>query len=168
MFFYYSITNIETFFYFCKKKAMEFISQTWHWSVSGFLIGLVLLLLTYFGKNFGMSSNLRSFCAMSGVGRYVPFFDWDWKAQRWNFLVVLGAMVGGFVAVHFLSNDNNVSINPTTIAQLSTFGIQAPNGKLAPELLFGNSVFHVYVSIFSHVRHYWRSNSNGFNWNSNY
>ena len=120
---------------------MEFISQTWHWSISGFLIGLVLLLLTYFGKNFGMSSNLRSMCAMTGVGKYVPFFDWDWKSQRWNLLVVLGAMLGGFVAVHFLSNTSNVSINQTTIAQLATFGIQEPNGKLAPELLFGNSVF---------------------------
>lgn len=120
---------------------MEFISQTWHWSISGFLIGLVLLLLTYFGKNFGMSSNLRSMCAMTGVGKYVPFFDWDWKSQRWNLLVVLGAMLGGFVAVHFLSDTSNVSINQATIAQLATFGIQEPNGKLAPELLFGNSVF---------------------------
>lgn len=120
---------------------MEFISQTWHWSISGFLIGMVLLLLTYFGKHFGMSSNLRSMCAMTGVGRYVPFFDWDWKSQRWNFLVVIGAMIGGFVAVHYLSNATNVAINPDTISQLSTYGIQEPKGKLAPDLLFGNAVF---------------------------
>lgn len=141
MFLLLYLTNIETFFYFCEKKVMEFISQTWHWSISGFLIGVVLLLLTYFGKNFGMSSNLRSLCAMSGVGKYVPFFDWDWKSQRWNLLVVLGAMLGGFVSVYFVSDASNVAINPTTISQLATFGIEEPNGKLAPELLFGNSVF---------------------------
>ena len=100
---------------------MEFISQTWHWSISGFLIGMVLLLLTYFGKHFGMSSNLRSMCAMTGVGRYVPFFDWDWKSQRWNFLVVIGAMIGGFVAVHYLSNS-------TKKFHLCDFQSQSKNG----------------------------------------
>jgi hypothetical protein len=29
-------------------------------------------------------------------------FDFDWKAQRWNLVVVLGAMMGGFVAVQFM------------------------------------------------------------------
>ena len=65
---------------------------------------------------------------MTGVGKHVLFFDWDWKSQRWNLIVVLGAMMGGFVAVHFLSDASNVAINPETIAQLSKFGIEAPNG----------------------------------------
>jgi hypothetical protein len=38
-----------------------------------------MLSLTYFGKAFGMSSNLLS-CSMS-IGKRV--FDFDWKAQRW-------------------------------------------------------------------------------------
>jgi hypothetical protein len=29
-----------------------------------------------------------------------------------------------------------VAINPDTIEQLATYGIDAPNGKLAPEMLF--------------------------------
>ena len=125
--------------YFCKKKiGMEFISQTWHWSISGFLIGLVMLILTYFGKTFGMSSNLRSLCAMTGAGRFLPFFDWDWKSQRWNLVVVLGAMIGGYVAVHFLSDSSNVAINPETISQLQSLGFDAPNGKLLPDFLFGS------------------------------
>jgi uncharacterized protein len=120
---------------------MEFITHTWHWSISGFLIGVVMLLLTYFGKTFGMSSNLRSLCSMAGAGKCVSFFNWDWKSQRWNLAVVVGAMIGGFVAVHFLSDSSNVSINPDTIAQLATLGIDAPNGSLAPKALFGNEVF---------------------------
>lgn len=120
---------------------MELLKSTWHWSISGFLIGMVLLLLTYFGKNFGMSSNLRSLCSMTGIGKRFPFFDWDWKSQRWNLTVVFGAMLGGYFAVHFLSNSSNVAINSETIQQLSEMGIESPNGKLLPEALFGTSVW---------------------------
>jgi uncharacterized membrane protein YedE/YeeE len=125
-------------FYFCKKKDMELLTHTWHWSISGFLIGLVMLLLIYFGKTFGMSSNLRSLCSMTGIGKKVPFFDWDWKGQRWNLVVVAGAMVGGFIAVHFLHNASNVSLNPKTIVQLNQLGIDEPNGKLVPDALFND------------------------------
>ena len=120
---------------------MNLLTHTWHWSVAGFLIAVVMLLLNYFGKVFGMSSNLRSLCAMTGVGKKVPFFDWDWKSQRWNLVVVVGAMIGGYVAVNFLSDVSNVNINPKTIQQLSAMGIDAPNGKLLPDTLFGNQIF---------------------------
>jgi uncharacterized membrane protein YedE/YeeE len=118
---------------------MEFISQTWHWAISGFLIGMVMLTLNYFGKVFGMSSNLRSLCAMTGIGRRVPFFDWDWKSQRWNLAVVFGAMLGGFVAVHYLSDTTNVALNTQTVTQLNAMGIEAPNGKLLPDSIFGTT-----------------------------
>ena len=63
-------------FYFCIKSIfMEIVTHTWHWAISGFLIGVVMLLLNYFGKVFGMSSNLRSLCSMTGVGKRVPFFE---------------------------------------------------------------------------------------------
>ena len=125
--------------YFCRKYvSMGIFTQTWHWAISGFLIGFVMLLLTYFGKTFGMSSNLRSLCSMTGIGKKVSFFDWDWKSQRWNLVVVLGAMIGGYVAVHFLSDSSNVAINPETISQLQSLGFDAPNGKLLPDFLFGS------------------------------
>ena len=120
---------------------MEIIFQTWPWYVSGFLIGMVMLCLIYFGKAFGMSSNLSTLCSMTGIGKRVAFFDFDWKAQRWNLLVVLGAVLGGFVAAHFMSDASNVTINPKTIAQLAQMGIDAPNGKLMPDALFGNAIF---------------------------
>jgi uncharacterized membrane protein YedE/YeeE len=120
---------------------MNVIFQTWPWYVSGFLIGMVMLFLIYFGKSFGMSSNLKTLCSMTGIGKQVQFFDFDWKAQRWNLLVVLGAMFGGFVASHFMSDPSNVAINPKTIAQLAQLGIDAPNGKLVPNALFSNAIF---------------------------
>jgi len=120
---------------------MEIIFQTWPWYISGFIIGMIMLTLIYFGKTFGMSSNLRSMCSMTGLGKRVSFFDFDWKSQRWNLVVVAGAMLGGFVAVHFMSDPSNVSINPKTIDQLAKLGIDAPQGKLLPDALFGNQVF---------------------------
>lgn len=126
---------------------MEFITHTWHWSISGFVIGLVMLSLIYFGKVFGMSSNLRSLCSMTGIGKRVPFFNWDWKAQRWNLIVVVGAMIGGFVATHYLNDATNVNINPSTIVKLQNLGIDAPNSKLLPDALFGNDVFTSFKKI---------------------
>jgi uncharacterized protein len=117
---------------------MDFLFQTWHWSISGLLIALIMLVLNYFGKVFGMSSNLRSLCTIAGADKHVSFFKFDWKSQQWNLVVVFGAMIGGFVAVHFMSDLSNVNINPETIAQLSKIGIDAPNGRLLPNLLFGN------------------------------
>lgn len=126
---------------------MNIIFQTWPWYVSGFLIGMIMLSLIYFGKAFGMSSNLRSLCSIAGAGKYVSFFNFDWKSQRWNLLVVLGAMLGGFVAVHFMSDPSNVDINPKTITQLAQLGIDAPNGKLMPEALFGTQIWQSPKSI---------------------
>ena len=127
---------------------MEIIFQTWSWYVSGFIIGIIMLALTYFGKAFGMSSNLRSLCSIAGLGKRVAFFDFDWKAQRWNLVVVVGAMLGGFVAVHFMSDASNVDINPKTIAQLAQLGIDAPKGKLMPDSLFGTAILTSPKSIF--------------------
>ncbi len=120
---------------------MELLNLTWPWYVSGLLIGIVMLLLIFFGKTFGMSSNLRTLCTIGGAGRFSDFFRFDHKAQYWNLLVVLGAMLGGFVAVHYMHDASNVSLNPATVASLQAQGIDAPDGKLAPEALFGNDVF---------------------------
>jgi len=100
-----------------------------------------MLILIYFGKSFGMSSNLRTLCSLAGAGKKVPFFNFDWKSQRWNLAVVAGAMLGGFVATNYLSDPSNVSINPETIEFLQAMNIDAPEGKLMPDALFSNQVF---------------------------
>jgi uncharacterized membrane protein YedE/YeeE len=51
-------------------------------------------------------------------------------------------MIGGFVAVNFMNDPSNVTINPKTIEQLQTMGIDAPNGKLLPNALFSNEIFN--------------------------
>lgn len=127
---------------------MNVYFQTWPWYISGFLIGMIMLSLIYFGKHFGMSSNLESLCSMSGLGKKVSYFDFDWKTNKWNLIVVVGAMIGGYVAVNFMGDPTNVAINLKTIEQLASLGIDAPDGKLAPDALFGNQIFESPKSIF--------------------
>jgi hypothetical protein len=115
---------------------MEYLLGTWHWSISGFLIGITMLLLTYFGKTFGMSSNLRTLCSMAGAGKFSDFFKIDWREQKWSLAVVLGCILGGFIAYQFLSNGTGVNLNPETVTQLQTLSIDAPDGKLLPDALF--------------------------------
>ena len=82
------------------------------------------------------------------IGKKVSYFNFDWKTNKWNLIVVLGAMLGGFVAANYMSDPTNVSINPSTVNQLSSLGIDAPDGKLAPDALFGKQIFESPKSIF--------------------
>lgn len=116
---------------------MEFISQPWPWYVAGPLIAIILFVLTYFGKNFGMSSNLRTMCTISGAGKYANFFNFDWKSQKWNLIVVLGAIIGGFLASQYLTNDTNIDLNPATVASLQEMGFKNPGTTYVPEELYG-------------------------------
>lgn len=97
---------------------MNWIYEPWPWYVSGPLMALVMFLLLFAGKQFGMSSNLRTACAAVGAGKAVDFFNFDWKAERWNLMVVLGAIIGGFIASHYMS-DSTVEINPDIAQQLA-------------------------------------------------
>lgn len=111
---------------------METIQQPWPWYISGPLITLVMLLLIYFGKTFGMSSNLRTLCSMGGAGKYADFFRFDWKAQRWNLTVVLGAIIGGFIAVQLLSDGSVIDLNPQTVTDLKALGFENAGATLLP------------------------------------
>ncbi len=116
---------------------MEIILKPWPWYVSGPLISLVMFSLVYFGKTFGMSSNLRTLCSIAGAGRYLPFFNFDWRQQRWNLTVVLGAVIGGFIAVTFLSDGSAIALNPHTVEDLETLGFMDAGKSLLPAEMFG-------------------------------
>ncbi|WP_187270135.1 YeeE/YedE family protein [Pontibacter qinzhouensis] len=114
---------------------LEFLSQPWPWYTSGIVIAFVMVLLLFFGKSFGVSANLRTICSACGAGRNVKFFDFDWRAQTWNLLFLVGAVTGGFIAAEFLSNGEAVQISQATIQDLSALGISAPDG-IQPEEIF--------------------------------
>lgn len=115
---------------------MEFILQPWSWWFSGIMIAAIMFFLLYFGQSFGFSSNLRTLCAAAGLGKSAKFFDFNWKAQSWNLVFLVGAILGGFIAREFLSTDAPVLISEATIKDLSKLGIAAPE-SLQPAELFG-------------------------------
>ncbi len=115
---------------------MDSIMAPWPWYVAGPLIAATLFILLMLGKTFGMSSNLRTACAAIGAGKAADFFNFNWKAQRWNLTVVAGAILGGFIASHFMS-DNTVTINEKTAAQLATqYNIDSAGEAYLPPELF--------------------------------
>lgn len=114
---------------------IDFISQAWPWYVSGPLIALVMFLLLWVGGKFGVSSTLRSVCAIGGAGKNISFFDYDWKSQIWNLVFVCGAIIGGFIASNWLTNPGDLSISAKTVSDLNELGISF-NGGLAPTELF--------------------------------
>ncbi|WP_025664333.1 YeeE/YedE family protein [Aquimarina megaterium] len=117
---------------------MNWIYNPWPWYVSGPLIALVLFLLLMVGKRFGMSSNLRTICTICGAGKTSDFFRFDWKAQQWNLIVVLGVIIGGFIANTFLSVDNSVSIDPKVVSDLQSKGFNSAGIEYMPDMLFSN------------------------------
>ncbi|HET8885799.1 MAG TPA: YeeE/YedE thiosulfate transporter family protein [Salinimicrobium sp.] len=120
---------------------MDWILEPWPWYVSGPLIAGVMFVLIFLDRQFGMSSNLRTMCTMCGADKKARFFDFDWRAQRWNLLVLLGAIIGGFVAAHLLSPSDAVNIDPDTISILENYGFTSAGEAYLPTELFGAEAF---------------------------
>ena len=91
------------------------------------------------GKNFGMSSNLRTLVHTVWCRKNNDFFKFDWKSQKWNLIVVLGAIIGGYIGAHFLSNTSAVALNPETISDLKSFGFESAGTAYLPTEMFATS-----------------------------
>lgn len=116
---------------------MEFILDPWPWYVSGPLIAIAMFVLLYLGKTFGMSSNLRTLCTMCGAGRTSSFFQFDWRTRKWNLLVLIGAIIGGFIASNYLGAGQSPSLDSQTVAKLADIGIHSAGKDYVPAELFG-------------------------------
>ena len=84
---------------------MDLLAQSWPWYVAGPLIGLTVpLLLLLVGKPFGISSSFRHLGSLCSPRTDVAYLkDNDWRGESWNLLFATGILIGGFVAVRFLS-----------------------------------------------------------------
>ena len=120
---------------------LEFIQQPWPWYVIGPLIALTMYLLIYFGKEFGVSASLRAGCSALGAGKSVKFFDFDWKGQTWNFMFVLGTMIGGLVSMYFLEADQTVDLADSTVVALQDMGFENVGETFEPNQIFSQEFF---------------------------
>ncbi|MGH2623700.1 MAG: YeeE/YedE family protein [Sphingobacterium sp.] len=116
---------------------MELILSPWPWYVSGPLIAITMFVLLYLGKYFGMSSNLRTLCTLCGAGKTSSFFKFDWRTQKWNLLLMVGAIIGGFIASNYLGADQSPDLNPNTVSKLVGIGIHSAGKDYVPTELFG-------------------------------
>jgi hypothetical protein len=115
---------------------MDFILEPWPWFVTGPLITLVMFLLYYFGKRFGVSSNLETMCAIGGAGKLVDFFNFDWKINNWNLMFIVGTVIGGFVTYKWLTPVETVALNIQTIKDLADVGFQNAGAQYLPDEIF--------------------------------
>lgn len=120
---------------------MNLITDPWPWYIGGPAIALVLFLLLFSEKQFGMSSNLRTLCAMAGAGKKTSFFNFNWREYRWNLVVALGAALGGFIAVHFMSNGSVGEIHQDVVTQLEAMGVSGAGTDFMPNQFFSNEAF---------------------------
>ena len=83
-----------------------------------------------------MSANLRSICSIGGAGKYSEFFRFNWRAQRWNLVVVLGTIIGGYLAVTFLSDGSVIDLNPDTVTDLAALNFSDAGYSLLPPEIY--------------------------------
>jgi uncharacterized membrane protein YedE/YeeE len=119
----------------------DFLMNPWPWWFSGIIISSIMFLLIFFGKTFGLSSNFRTLCSIAGAGKKVKFFDFDWKSYRWNLVFLTGAVLGGFIAHHFLSDTNTVILAESTVQDLKELGFEKPTSNQPSELFRFEAIF---------------------------
>ncbi len=116
---------------------IDFLSQPWPWYVAGPMITLTMFLLLFFGKQFGVSSTLRTMCAAGGGGKFSAFFNFKWRDQLWNIVFVIGGLIGGVITSQFLQNPEPIQLNEKTVAELAELGIANAGESYLPESVFG-------------------------------
>lgn len=116
------------------NEFLNWVSQPWPWYVAGPMIGLTVPILLIFGnRSFGISSSLRHVCAVC-VPAKIPFFQYNWREEIWNFMFVAGVFLGGVVAALFLSNPETIVVAESTQRDLRALGLTDFNNLLPAEI----------------------------------
>ena len=115
---------------------MESILNPWPWYISGPLISIIMFLLIFNGKTFGVSSNLRTICSACGADKFSKFFDIKIKDHLWNLMFIFGASVGGFISLNYLSKNTHVEISENTKTILELYNINSFDSDYLPLEIF--------------------------------
>ena len=101
-----------------------------HWSISGFLIGLIVpLLLLLANKTFGVSGSLTDFWSFFSKKERMDL------SKYWKFIFAIGVMIGAAIAAIDFEPSSTISLASNSKQILSDWGISNFNG-LYPIQLF--------------------------------
>lgn len=118
------------------------INQPWHWAFSGIMIALILFLLTWMGRSFGVSTSFKSICTIAGAGKKYSFFNIDIKNEYWRMMFVAGALIGGFLTSQFFQSPESVAISDSTVSYLESVGVNYPEADATGQGMIPTSVFN--------------------------
>lgn len=121
------------------QDIISWLSQPWPWYVAGPLIGLMVpLLLIFDGKAFGLSRSFRHICAAVIPGKQA-YFQYNWREEgAWNLILVLGLVLGGWIASTLFANPNPIALSDAAKDLFASWGFTDLQG-LAPDTLFSFS-----------------------------
>lgn len=121
---------------------LDFLSQPWPWYIAGPLIGLMVPLLLFFGnKHFGVSSSFRHLCSAVLPKKKPEYLKYDWKSYSWNLVMVLGVVIGAWIAATFLEGNQTPAISAKTKVLLAQWGVLDIQGILPQSLFAITSAF---------------------------
>ena len=111
----------------------EITNTPWPWYVAGPIVGsMVPLALLIGNRRWGVSSSFRHLCAMASPVK-PTFLRYDWKRESWSLFFAAGAIIGGFVAAHWIPNAAVPDISPHTVQAIQALGFDAPRGLVPAE-----------------------------------
>ncbi len=114
---------------------LEWLRAPWPWYISGALIGLMIpIMMLGANRRFGLSSSYRQICAASVPLNLSYFKNYDWKGQAWRLWFVLGILIGGFIAGHYLEGILTPDIEDSARQVFSSWGLNEVQGLLPEEL----------------------------------
>ncbi|MFZ1678580.1 MAG: YeeE/YedE family protein, partial [Saprospiraceae bacterium] len=105
---------------------ISIFNMPWHWAFSGFMIAMVMFLLLYSGRTFGVSSSFDALCTLAGAGKKIKYFEGDWRPKAWMLVFLLGTVGGAAIATVWMQSPQPVQISQATRDDLSALGIHAP------------------------------------------
>lgn len=118
------------------NEVLDLLRSPWPWYVGGPLIGLMVPLLLWLGnKSFGISSNLRHACAVLLPESAKPgFFQYDWRAERWNLMFAAGLILGGFLAGVLFADPQPTRLSAAGLQSVQGLNVQVRPGLVPAEL----------------------------------
>ena len=105
---------------------ISILHQPWHWAFSGVMIVMVMFLLLYAGRRFGVSASFDALCSLAGAGKRVPYFSESWKSRAWLLVFLSGTIGGSAIATIWMQSPEPVKISQNTRDDLAALGVHTP------------------------------------------